>query len=137
MKLSGRTVVMAALLASTVVFAGCGGGSSTANPGATCTMNSECQSGLTCSFGRCQSVCKAAVDCPSGQTCVKNASGINSCLLPAISVCHYNSECPAPLVCGADVTCRNQCQADRDCATATQKCVLPDGVCAEPISIAA
>jgi len=137
MELSRGTVVAHALLAS-MVFLGCGGGSSsTPPPGATCAMNSECQQGLTCSFGRCQSVCKAAIDCPTGQTCVKNASGINSCLLPAIAACHYNSECSAPLICGADFSCRNQCQSDRDCATATQKCVLPGGVCAEPSSIAA
>ena len=117
---------------------GCGGGSSNSTlPGATCSMNSECAQGLTCSFGRCQSACKAERDCPTGQQCVKNASGINSCLLPAIEACHYNSECQSPLVCGADLKCRNQCQSDRDCATATQKCVFPGGVCAEPNSIAA
>jgi alpha-tubulin suppressor-like RCC1 family protein len=66
---------------------------------------------------------------------VKNASGINSCLLPASETCNYSSQCPLPLVCAADSKCRNQCLADRDCATATQKCVLPDGVCAEPDAI--
>ena len=115
---------------------GCSGGSSsTATPGATCSMNSECAQGLTCSFGRCQAACKEARDCPNGEQCVKNASGINSCLVPEIETCSYNSQCLAPLVCGADFKCRNQCLADRDCATATQKCVLPDGVCAEPTAI--
>ena len=129
-----RTAVAHALLAS-MAFLGCGGGSSSAPPGATCAMNSECAQGLTCSFGRCQSACKEERDCPTGQQCVKNASGINSCLLPTMEACHYNSDCQAPLICGADLKCRNQCQADRDCATATQKCVLPDGVCAEPAAI--
>jgi hypothetical protein len=106
-------------------------------PGASCAMNSECQQGLTCSFGRCQSACKEQRDCPTGQQCVRSGAGVNSCLLPAAEVCHYSSECQLPLVCAADFKCRNQCLADRDCATATQKCVQPDGVCAEPDAIAA
>jgi alpha-tubulin suppressor-like RCC1 family protein len=98
-------------------------------------MNSECAAGLTCSFGHCQAACKEARDCPNNEQCVKNASGINSCLVPAAETCSYNSQCGAPLVCGADLKCRNQCLADRDCVTSTQKCVLPDGVCAEPSAI--
>jgi hypothetical protein len=117
---------------------GCGGGSSNSTPaGATCALNSECAKGLTCSFGRCQSACKEERDCPTGQQCVKNATGTTSCLLPAVEACHYNSDCPNPLVCGTDLKCRNQCHADRDCATATQRCVLPEGVCAEPDAIGA
>jgi hypothetical protein len=118
-------------------LAGCGGGSSTITPGATCAMNSECASGLTCSFGRCQAACKEARDCANGEQCVKNGSGVNSCLLREIEMCNYNSQCPAPLVCAADLKCRNQCLGDRDCATSTQRCVLPDRVCAEPSAIGA
>jgi hypothetical protein len=113
----------------------CGGGSSTTDPGAVCLKNSDCKSPLTCSFGRCMEACAEVRDCPAGQQCVKNASGINSCLLPEVEKCNYTSQCASPLVCAADFACRNQCQADRDCATSTQKCVLPDRVCAEPAAI--
>ena len=131
-----RSLEVACTLAAFLAFAGCSGGSSsTPVPGNTCGKNSDCAQGLTCSFGRCQSACEEARDCPTGQQCVKNASGINSCLLPASETCNYSSQCPLPLVCAADSKCRNQCLADRDCATATQKCVLPDGVCAEPDAI--
>ena len=136
MKLLGRTAVSAALLTLPAVLLGCGGGGMDATlPGRSCAMNSECQQGLMCSFGRCQSACKEQRDCPTGQQCVMNGAGVNSCLLPAAEMCHYNSECQLPLVCAADLKCRNQCLADRDCATASQKCVQPDGVCAEPDAI--
>jgi hypothetical protein len=118
-----------------IVAAGCGSGSGKSDPGKVCLHNSDCQSGLTCSFGRCMSACEAEADCPAGQQCVKNASGINACLLPEVETCVYTSQCQAPLVCAADFKCRNQCLADIDCATKTQKCVLPDRVCAEPSAI--
>ncbi|MBN2575513.1 MAG: hypothetical protein JXP73_13195 [Deltaproteobacteria bacterium] len=124
-------ISMVALLA----LAGCGSGSGTPQTGEVCTYNSDCQAGLTCSFGRCLAACKTEADCPAGQQCVKNASGINVCLLPEVERCIYNSDCQAPLVCAADFKCRNQCQSDIDCATSTQKCVLPDHVCAEPSAI--
>ena len=118
-----------------LALAGCGSGSGTPQAGEVCTYNSDCQTGLTCSFGRCLAACKAEADCPAGQQCVKNASGINVCLLPEVESCVYNSQCKAPLVCAADFKCRNQCQTDVDCATSTQRCVLPDHVCAEPSAI--
>ena len=118
-----------------LMAASCGGGSSTPDPGAVCLKNSDCKSPLTCSFGRCMEACAEARDCPAGQQCVKNASGINSCLLPDVEKCNYTSQCAAPLVCAADFACRNQCLTDVDCATSTQKCVLPDKVCAEPAAI--
>ena len=123
------------LVAFLLMAVSCGGGSSTTDPGAVCLKNSDCKSPLTCSFGRCMEACAEVRDCPAGQQCVKNASGINSCLLPDVEKCNYTSQCAAPLVCAADFACRNQCLTDVDCATSTQKCVLPDRVCAEPASI--
>ena len=130
---------MVRYLTGLVVFllmaASCGGSSSTPDPGATCLKNSDCKSPLTCSFGRCMEACAEVRDCPAGQQCVKNASGINTCLLPEVEKCNYTSQCATPLVCAADFACRNQCLTDVDCATSTQKCVLPDRVCAEPTAI--
>jgi len=130
-----RYFEVAAALAIALTLVGCSKGIQSTPPGNTCGMNSDCATGLTCSFGRCQSACKEARDCPNGEQCVKDSSGINSCLLPASETCNYSSQCPLPLVCATDLKCRNQCLADRDCATATQKCVQPDGVCAEPSAI--
>ena len=131
-----KSLKIASTLAVCLALTGCSGASSgTPVAGNTCGMNSDCAQGLTCSFGHCQSACKEARDCPNGEQCVKDSSGINSCLLPASETCNYSSQCPLPLVCATDLKCRNQCLADRDCATATQKCVLPDGVCAEPDAI--
>jgi hypothetical protein len=79
--------------------------------------------------------CAEVRDCPAGQQCVKNASGVNTCLLPEVEKCNYTSQCAAPLVCAADFACRNQCLTNVDCATSTQTCVLPDRVCAEPTAI--
>jgi hypothetical protein len=124
-------VPMVALFA----LAGCGSGSGTPPTGGVCSYNSDCQTGLTCSFGRCLAACKAEADCPTGQQCVKNASGINVCLLPEVETCNYNSQCQPPLKCALDFKCRNQCLTDVDCATKTQKCVQPDGVCAEPSAL--
>lgn len=131
-----RYLVVACAFAVCLALAGCSGGSSsTPVAGGTCQMNSDCAQGLTCSFGRCQVPCKEARDCANGGQCVKDASGINTCLSSAAETCSYNSQCTLPLVCAVDLKCRNQCLADRDCATSTQKCVLPDGVCAEPSAI--
>jgi hypothetical protein len=88
---------------------GCGSNnSSSAVPGNLCNLNSDCAQDLTCSFGRCQSACKETRDCPSGEQCVKNASGINICLLPTVETCNYTSQCPSPLICASDQKCRNQ-----------------------------
>jgi hypothetical protein len=53
--------------------------------------------------------------------------------------CAFDSTCPAPLVCGRDLKCRNQCEADLDCAKSTYKCVVGgqngEKICAEPKAI--
>jgi hypothetical protein len=96
--------------------------------GAICAVNSDCPNPLSCTFGHCAVACAESRDCPTSQRCVKAPAG-NICLLNG--QCAYRSDCPAPLACALDRQCRNQCVTDIDCATATQKCVMPDGVCAE------
>jgi hypothetical protein len=97
-----------------------------------CAVNTDCNNPLSCTFGRCHETCREARDCSGGQRCV-TAPGGAVCLTE--STCAYRSDCPTPLVCALDRQCRSQCHADIDCATKTQKCVLPDMVCAEPAEI--
>src|SRR5438045_4989926 len=105
----------------------CGG--SAPPTGVSCTVNSECKNPLSCTFGKCHETCREVRDCPSGHRCVAAPTGA-VCQLEG--KCAYLSDCPLPLVCAIDRQCRSECQQDRDCATQTQKCVLPDRVCAEP-----
>lgn len=100
-------------------------------PGKACLVNTDCDSPLSCSFGKCHQTCREARDCDPGQDCVPGADG-NVCLLIPESECGLNSECPVGLFCAQDLRCRFQCEESRDCATSTQQCVLPDKVCAEP-----
>src|SRR5439155_8736429 len=51
------------------------------------------------------------------------------CQLPDETKCTMNSQCTAPLICGLDGHCREQCAADRDCILGqvcrTATCVDP------------
>lgn len=100
-------------------------------PGKSCVVQSDCPSPLACSYGRCHVACREARDCASHETCVTAPAG-QICLLTEEASCALNSQCPLGLFCAQDLSCRSQCEEDRDCATATQVCVLPDKVCAEP-----
>src|SRR5262249_31008001 len=101
-----------------------------------CKLNSQCASGLVCSFGLCHAECAQVRDCPANQRCVtvypEGDSGepAKLCQLQEESKCQYNSDCHNPLVCAVDLQCRNQCHADRDCNVKDQVCVY--GVCANP-----
>jgi hypothetical protein len=61
-----------------------------------------------------------------------------ACQAPETVLCHYTSDCKAPLVCGADQECRNQCQSDVDCAgynnqSDPQVCTVITHLCADPM----
>src|SRR5206468_824568 len=118
-----------------LLLSACSGGSKP-SPGKVCLMNSDCNNPLSCTFGKCHVTCADARDCASNELCVKGPSGA-VCQLQAESHCEYRSQCPAPLACALDRQCRSECQTDIDCPTKTQKCVLPDKVCAEPAEIGA
>jgi Regulator of chromosome condensation (RCC1) repeat len=108
-----------------------------------CALNSDCATGLICTFGLCHGACVINApngDCPAPELCVKsNASGdagsadagtINVCQLPVELTCVYNSQCMSPLVCARDEQCRNQCQTSVDCVTGqvctdSKVCALP------------
>ena len=109
----------------------------TTPPGKACIINSDCNNPLSCSFGKCHEACRANGDCPNGGRCVWNGpapedggvstESIRICLLE--HECTLNSGCLDPLVCGRDLECRNECEADRDCPHMTDRCVTggPNG----------
>ena len=125
-----------------ILSSGCGSAAKP-TPGTGCALNSDCATGLVCTFGLCHTACvpnAANGDCPTPQLCVKsNAVGddggidggsINICQLPAELTCVYNSDCKTPLVCARDEQCRNQCHANVDCVspqvcTDSKVCALP------------
>jgi hypothetical protein len=120
--------------------ASCGSSAPKTGPG--CSVNSDCQSPLACTYGRCHVQCTNAIDCPAGQICLRAPGGGTDggmapgvCRLPEEQKCGLNSMCPTGLTCAKDLACRSECVEDRDCATKTQKCVQPDHVCAEPTEI--
>src|SRR5262245_42049391 len=116
------------LLVMTFGVTGCGDDPVKAGVAKGCTLNSDCNGGLVCSFGLCHQECKATTDCPAGQRCVQTESS-NVCQLDKEAECHFNTDCAEPLVCAVDLQCRNQCNGQADCL-AGQKCA--DHVCAEP-----
>ena len=78
-------------------------------PGKACLVNTDCDSPLSCSFGKCHQTCREARDCDPGQDCVRGADG-NVCLLVPESKCGLNSDCVVGLFCAQDMKCRSQCE---------------------------
>ena len=121
MNSSLRSMVVSLGLVSVALLAGCGSSVKPA-PGMGCALNSDCASGLICTFGLCHSACVVNSDCQSGALCVKSGSvgdggaSINVCQLPVESKCVYNSQC-TPLVCARDEMCRNECVTSADCVS--------------------
>jgi hypothetical protein len=129
-----RVIFGCVVLSSMFALSGCGGSAKPA-PGTGCALNSDCATGLICTFALCHSPCVKDTDCATGQMCVKSSAvgdggTINVCQLPAEAHCYYNSMCMAPLVCGRDETCRNQCQSSIDCVSG--EVCTSSGVCALP-----
>ncbi len=140
MSFSIRSVAAGLVLVTASLLSGCGGGSGKPAPGMGCALNSDCATGLICTFGLCHSQCAKDTDCNPGM-CVKSSAvgdgggALNVCQLAAEAHCYYNSDCQAPLVCGRDEQCRNQCQSNVDCVMG-QVCTS-SGVCADQSQIVA
>jgi len=122
----------ASLLFVSFGITGCGADPVKGGVSKSCTLNSDCNGGLVCSFGLCHKECETTNDCPAGQRCVQTDAS-NVCQLTQEAQCHFNSDCAEPLVCAIDRQCRNQCNAKADCL-ADQECA--DHVCAEPQEVA-
>jgi hypothetical protein len=101
--------------------------------GGTCILNSDCNSPLVCTAGKCHDACHTSADCPAGQSCITASDQSTVCQLPVETHCIYDSDCPTGLKCATDQRCRNQCQGDVDCfpgqiCTTTQTCAEPNQV---------
>jgi len=115
---------------------GSGGNSQGGLLGGTCVLNSDCSSPLVCTWGKCHVSCHTSADCPAEQSCIiSSGSGalLTVCQLPVETYCAYNSDCPIPLTCAADLRCRNQCQTSADCSL-RQTCTTTK-TCAEPSQV--
>ena len=83
--------------------------------GSTCSLNSDCNNPLSCTFGKCHKTCTESRDCPNAnQRCLKVAPG-PVCQLVDEGHCTYNSDCSSPLKCAVDSVCRVPCQGQSDC----------------------
>ncbi len=117
-------------LSAALLFACCDGSTPSALSllGESCRLNSDCEGGLACVFGVCHEECSTTKDCPEGR-CIVGDGRVRHCQPAAASACALHSDCLAPLVCGRDGRCRNECAADRDCVPG-QRCTA--ATCAEP-----
>ena len=103
-----------------------------------CSFDLDCVDPLVCAFGNCHAQCVTSRDCSAGQRCVQvrsdDAGALlgNVCLQPIESRCTINSDCPAPLICGIDGQCREECLTTRDCS-GMQVCATH--TCADPTEV--
>ena len=129
---ASRMRVLGLVAISAWLAAGCAEGKKI-DVGTPCMLNSQCSSPLACTMGKCHDACHTSADCPVGQSCITASDQSKVCQLPAETHCVYNSDCQTPLICAADLRCRNQCQGDVDCSpgqtcTTTQTCAEPNQV---------
>src|SRR5665213_705833 len=141
-------------VALVVTAIGCGGGSKPTTP--QCSLNSDCAKlstpGLVCALGYCVKPCNDSLDCPNNERCIVVTAASDggastdggadagvaqgtACQAPETVTCHYTSDCKSPLVCGIDLQCRDQCQADIDCpggSTGVEVCTVMTHLCADP-----
>jgi hypothetical protein len=104
-------------LVSAVAIAAPGCSTSTTATESSCSLNSDCATGLICALGKCRTECVDAADCPvAGSSCIDD--GRNPvCETPTEknTPCQKESDCPVPLACASDYRCRNLCLGDADC----------------------
>jgi len=81
----------------------------------TCSLDSDCTSGLICAFARCSAACRTSADCGPGGACVFDSMMQPVCLYPDVAACTTQSNCTPPLACASDFHCRNLCTQDADC----------------------
>src|SRR5262245_47020952 len=91
-------------------------------PGKICYIDSDCENPLSCTYGKCHMACREDGDCKNkGEICVFSPlpgtdGGDDKALKVRIDdTCAQMSACTPKLVCGRDLRCRNECEADIDC----------------------
>jgi hypothetical protein len=132
-----RSRILVSMIVSASLVAGCSSAKKTES--GDCKLNTDCNQGLVCTWGKCHVACHTSADCPTGKGCIilpDGPTGRSSILDSSKStvcespiVCSYNSDCPTELIC-ADGQCRNHCEMDVDC-TPGQTCRATK-ICAEP-----
>ena len=105
---------------------GCGS-SKKVDLGDECSLNSDCNEPLVCTFGKCHAACVETRDCLAGQSCVNTAQG-GVCQSATEALCDGSTGCAGGLVCAVDNRCRAACSVDSNCRPG-QKCTA--GVCAD------
>ncbi len=80
-----------------------------------CSLNSDCNNPLVCTFERCHQACEKDRDCPLPQRCIKGDDG-RVCQLDDDTKCDRDRDCDGDQVCGVDGECRDQCKKNSDCA---------------------
>src|SRR5688500_1244032 len=73
-----------------------------------CTLNSNCENPLVCTFERCHTQCDEDRDCPGEERCVSGSSGKRVCQLSIETGCTSNAQCKGTQTCGADKECRDK-----------------------------
>ena len=68
-----------------------------------CTLNSDCDAPLVCTFGMCHTACRTTEDCPTGSRCVQ---GDGASVCQEQKGCTYTSDCDTPPVFAIDRTGR-------------------------------
>jgi hypothetical protein len=92
-----------------------------------CSLNSQCENPLVCTYAHCHRQCDDDRDCRGEERCVKGGSG-HVCQLPADTACTSKSDCNGEQVCGVDKECRDKCTSDADCTTSSRGA---DQICAQ------
>jgi hypothetical protein len=122
--------ILGLMVVSAWLAVGCSGAKKI-DVGGACILNSDCNSPLMCTMGKCHDACHTSADCPTGQSCV-NTNDATICQLPAETECSAALPCGGMLVCASDQHCRTPCQSRTACTT-EQVCV--SGVCAAPAEL--
>jgi len=117
-------------LVAVAAAAGCGS-SPSAKFTPKCLFQSDCAGALVCVQGYCLNKCQTSKDCSPVARCIMTSEG-TTCEAPEQATCHYNSQCPTPLVCAGDFQCRSQCQTEADCPMG-QVCTTTSKLCADPL----
>jgi hypothetical protein len=85
-----------------------------------CSIDSDCEGDLVCTFGHCHVKCTSDKDCkdiPGGSRCVRGPSGTGVCQNTNEKSCSGTGACVIPgQVCAADQQCRDVCPS-RPCFT--------------------
>jgi len=98
--------ILGLMIVSSWLFVGCSGAKKI-DAGGTCILNSDCNHGLVCTWGKCHVACNTSADCPAGDSCITSSDQSNVCQLPGETYCIYNHDCPSGLICGVDSNAAN------------------------------